>query len=150
MEILSANGSWLYLFIIFAAVIGYFAFIQRRDTNNVLARFDRENVLLTSFGVNYFGRVSEPGGPARSSGILVLLKEGLYYKARFSKRELFIPGENLKKIEIIEVFKNKPLHQKVLAFIFLDENGNEDKTAVRIPHPEQWVAAIKSTFSISM
>jgi hypothetical protein len=150
MEIFTANQSWIYIFLIFLAVIGYFSFMQRRDTNFVLAKFGRENILLSSFGVNYFGLASEPGGPARSAGILVLVKDGLYYKARFSKRELFIPGNHLKKIEIVDVFKNKPLHQKVLAFVFIDGEGKEDKTAIRIPHPGQWVDAIKATFSVSM
>jgi hypothetical protein len=74
----------------------------------------------------------------------VLLKRGIYYRARYAKRELYIPGSAITYIGVTNVHKGKDLHQSVVVLQFLSEEGREDKAAFRMPYPAQWVAAIKS------
>jgi hypothetical protein len=138
------NPNWLVLALLFLAVIFYLAYMRQRETRRILSRFAKEEIIITSFGVNYYGLDSEPGGPLRSSGALVLVKNGVYYRARFARRELFIPGASITYIGVSNQHKGKDLHQNVVVIQFLSPEGREDKAAFRIPYPAQWVGAIKA------
>ena len=138
------NPSWLVFALLFLGILFYLAFIRQLESRRITRKFELKRIILSGFGVNYFGLESEPGGPLRSSGALVLLKDGLYYRARFAKRELFIPGSAITYIGITDAHKNKPLHQQVIIIQFLNQDGKEEKAAFRIPHPAQWVGAIKA------
>ena len=144
--IVSSNSSWIYFVVIFIGLIAYMAAMQRIEARRVLSKFSKDSVLFMSFGVNYFGLESESGGPARSSGTLALIRDGLYYRARHANRELFIPGGTITNIEIIDQHKGKPLHQKVVGIIFLNQEGKVDRAAFRIPNPARWVNAIRRHF----
>jgi hypothetical protein len=139
------NPNWLLFALLFLAVLLYLAFMRSREARRISEKFPRERIVLTSFGVNYYGLESEPGGPLRSTGALVLLKDCLYYRARFAKRELTIPGAAITHIGVTDTHKGKPLHQYVVAIRFLNPEGKEEKAAFRIPLPAQWTAAIKAT-----
>ena len=65
-----ANQQWVFIAIIFFGIIAYIAFIRWRDRKWIENRFRGQKVLAMSFGVNYFGRASEPGKPRSSSGKL--------------------------------------------------------------------------------
>jgi hypothetical protein len=138
------NLNWLIFALIFLGVIFYLAYMRQRETKRIAEKFDRDEIIITSFGVNYYGLESEPGGPLRSAGALVLLKHGIYYRARYAKRELYIPGSAITYIGVTNVHKGKDLHQTVVVLQFLNPEGREEKAAFRIPYPGQWVGAIKS------
>jgi hypothetical protein len=138
------NPNWLIFALIFIGVIFYLAYMRQRETKRITDKFDKAQIIITSFGVNYYGLESEPGGPLRSAGALVLLKDGIYYRARFAKRELYIQGSAITYIGVTNVHKGKDLHQTVVVLQFLNPEGREDKAAFRIPYPGQWVGAIKS------
>jgi hypothetical protein len=138
------NPNWLIFALIFIGVIFYLAYMRQRETKRITDKFDKAQIIITSFGVNYYGLESEPGGPLRSAGALVLLKDGIYYRARFAKRELYIQGSAITYIGVTNVHKDKDLHQSVVVLQFLSPEGREERAAFRIPYPGQWVAAIKS------
>jgi hypothetical protein len=138
------NPNWLVFALLFLGVIFYLAYMRQRESKRILQKFNKDDIVITSFGVNYFGLESEPGGPLRSAGALVLLRGGLYYRARFSPRELFIPGPAITYIGVTGAHKGRDLHQSVVVIQFLNEEGKEEKAAFRIPYPAQWVAAIKA------
>ncbi len=139
------NPNWLVFALLFLAVLLYLAILRNREARRISQMFPRERIVLTSFGVNYYGLESEPGGPSRSTGALVLLKDSLYYRARFANRELTIPGAAITHIGVTDTHKGKALHQYVVAIRFLNAAGKEEKAAFRIPLPAQWTAAIKAT-----
>jgi hypothetical protein len=139
------NPNWLVFALLFLAVLLYLAYMRNREARRISEKFPREQIVLTSFGVNYYGLESEPGGPLRSTGALVLLRDALYYRARFAKRELTIPGAAITHIGVTDSHKGKPLHQYVVAIRFLNAEGKEEKVAFRMPLPAQWTAAIKAT-----
>jgi len=138
------NPNWLIFALIFLGVLFYLAYMRQRETKRITDKFDEKEIILTSFGVNYYGLESEPGGPLRSAGALVLLKDGIYYRARYAKRELYIPGSAITYIGVTNVHKGKDLHQSIVVLQFLSPEGREEKAAFRIPYPGQWVGAIKS------
>jgi hypothetical protein len=137
------NPSWLIFALLFLGVIFYLAYMRQRETKRITDKFDKERIVITSFGVNYYGLESEPGGPLRSAGALVLLKDGIYYRARFARRELHIPGSAITYIGVTNVHKGKDLHHTVVVLQFLSAEGREERAAFRIPYPGQWVSAIK-------
>ena len=139
------NPSWLVFALVFLGVLLLLVILRNREARRISEKFPRDFIVLTSFGVNYFGLESEPGRPLRSIGALVLLKDSLYYRARFADRELTIPGAAITHIGVTDTHKGKPLHQYVVAIRFLTLEGREEKAAFRIPLPAQWTTAIKAT-----
>ena len=140
-----SNPNWLVFALLFLAVLFYLVFMRNREARRIGEKFPREQIVLSSFGVNYYGLESEPGPPLRSTGALVLLKDRLYYRARFADRELAIPGAAITGIGVTGVHKGRPLHQYVVDIRFLNAAGREEKAAFRVPLPAQWSAAIKAT-----
>jgi hypothetical protein len=138
------NSNWLIFAVLFILVMFYLVYMRQRESKRIADKFDKSEIIITSFGVNYYGLESEPGGPLRSAGALVLLKKGIYYRARYAKRELYIPGSAITYIGVNNVHKGKDLHQTVVVLQFISEDGREDKAAFRVPYPAQWIAAIKS------
>jgi hypothetical protein len=138
------NSNWLIFAVLFILVMFYLVYMRQRESKRIADKFDKNEIIITSFGVNYYGLESEPGGPLRSAGALVLLKHGIYYRARYAKRELLIPGSAITYIGVTNVHKGKDLHQPVVVLQFLSQDGREDKAAFRVPYPAQWIAAIKS------
>jgi hypothetical protein len=138
------NFGYLPFAILFLLVVFTMVYLRQVETRRIEKKFDRKEIIITSFGVNFFGRESEPGGPLRSSGALVLLRSGMYYRARFSSRELFIPGPDITYLGVTDAFKGRPLHQQVMVIGFRAGEGKTDRAAFRLPHIAQWAAAIKA------
>lgn len=144
--LISADSGWIYIIIIFAGGILYLMLMQRMEASRILKKFERASILLTSFGVNFYGLQSEPGGPERSIGTLVLVQDGLFYRARHSRREIFLPGGAITHIEVIDEHKGKLLHQKVIGIAFINKEASPDMAAFRIPNPARWVSLLKNRF----
>ncbi|MBC8443503.1 MAG: hypothetical protein H8D81_00125, partial [Deltaproteobacteria bacterium] len=98
-----------------------------------------------SFGVNYFGRATAPGAPKRSSGFLLLLRDGLFYRSRVKQIELTIPAKTIKRVYHERSFKGVDLHQSLVKVDFTNENREKDTAAFKVPYPPQWIQAIKTT-----
>jgi hypothetical protein len=129
------------LFLTFALLTIY---LRQVEARRIERKFERRRILVTSFGVYFYGLDSESRGPLRSSGALVLLKNGLYYRARFSRRELFIRGSAIIYLGTAEQYKGHPLYQQVMVVGFLNEQGKPDQAAFRVPYLSQWIGAIRS------
>jgi len=141
-----ANQQWVYIAIIFFGIIAYIAFIRWRDRKWIEKRFSGQKVLAMSFGVNYFGRASEPGKPSRSSGFLLLLSDQLFYRSRTARLELSIPGNNIAHVYPDNSIKGVNLHQSVVKIDFTNENNDHDSAAFKVPYPPQWISAIEANF----
>lgn len=136
-------AGWIFLSIVFFTILAFMVVMRRIESSRIEKKFNGKDIVITSYGVNYFGLSSEKGRIPRSSGILVLLKDAIYYRARFTRRELLIPGKSIRALKIVETHKGKPLYQKSIAIDFINNNGNLDTAAFRIPFPAQWLGAIK-------
>ena len=138
-----SGAGFVILGAVFFGILFFLVFMRRVESKRIESKFDKKNIIFSSYGVNYFGLVSESGGPARSSGILTLLKDGIYYRARFTRRELYIRRQSITSIRIVETYKGKPLYQKAVAIGFINDEGRDDTAVFRIPYPDQWIGAIK-------
>jgi hypothetical protein len=144
MNNIYANQQWIYIALIFFGIIGYISFIRWRDRKWIENRFSGQKILAMSFGVNYFGRASEPGKPRKSSGFLLLLPDGLFYRSRTARLELSIPGHKIAHVYPDNSIKGVNLHQSVMKIDFINENNNRDSAAFKVPYPPQWIHAIEN------
>jgi len=139
------NAPPLIIGLFILAAVFLMAAIRYRENKTILKRFSRDEIILMTYGVNYFGQESMDKKPLRSTGGLVMVKDGLYYHARFGDREFFIQGKSITAIGTTDTFNGKPLHQKVIVISFTNEAGKKDRLIIQIPHPAEWVKAIKIT-----
>ncbi len=139
-----AGQQWIFIALAFFGIIGCISWIRWRDHRWIEMRFRKVNVIAMSFGVNYFGRESEPGKPSRSSGFLVLLKDRLFYRSRWSNIELEVPGSEITSIYPDFSHKGVDLYQSVMKVEFKTEQGTRDSVAFRVPYPPQWINAISN------
>ncbi len=138
-----ANQQWLFIAIIFFGIIAYIAFIRWRDRKWIEKRFREQKIIAMSFGVNYFGRTSEPGKPSRSSGFLLLLPDRVFYRSRTTGLELSILGKNIAHVYPDNSIKGVDLHQSVVKIDFINEHSEQDSAAFKVPYPPQWISAIE-------
>jgi len=138
------NQQWVFIAIIFFGIIAYIAYIRWRDRIWIEKHFSGQKVLAMSFGVNYFGRASEPGKPRRSSGFLLLLPDQLFYRSRSARLELSIPGKNIAYVYPDNSLKGVDLHQSVVKIDFMNEHDRKDSAAFKVPYPPQWISAIET------
>jgi hypothetical protein len=66
------NLPYLLIGILFIFALVIFAWFRQRDVRKVRERF--KDILIATYGVQYFGRESEPGDLLDSSGQLLFLK----------------------------------------------------------------------------
>jgi hypothetical protein len=144
MNSIYENQQWIYIALIFFGIIGYISFIRWRDRKWIENRFSGQKILAMSFGVNYFGRASEPGKPRKSSGFLLLLPNGLFYRSRTARLELSIAGNKIAHVYPDNSIKGVNLHQSVMKIDFINENNDKDSAAFKVPYPPQWIHAIEN------
>jgi hypothetical protein len=139
-----ADQQWLIIAILFFGIMAYIAWVRWRDRKWIETRFGKQKVLAMSFGVNCFGRASEPGRPRRSSGFLLLLPDRLFYRSRGQGIALDIPGKHIANVYPGTSLKGVDLHQSVMKVDFINEHNEKDSAAFRVPYPPQWIQAIQS------
>ncbi len=137
------HQQWLLIAFIFFGIIGYIAWIRWRDRKWIETRFGKKQTLAMSFGVNYFGRATEPGKPKRSSGFLLLFPERLFYRSRVAGLEVDIPTSLIHRVYHGTSHKGVELHQSVVKVDFLTSEGQKDSVAFKVPYPPQWIQVIE-------
>ncbi len=137
---------WMIFAAVFFGIIACIAWFRWRDRKWIKERFDPKSVKAVSFGVNYFGLVSETGSPRRSSGFLLLLNDRLFYRSRLKRLELEIPGSAIVHVDHDRSHKGVNLHQSVVRVFFVNEHKEKDCAAFRLPYPPQWIQAIENNF----
>ena len=140
------DSGWIFFGVLFIGALVFLAVMRRVETKRIFTKFKEDDILMTAFGVNYFGLESEKGGPARSAGAIVLTKTGLWYRARFKNLEIFIPGNTITRVGVTDTHKGKPLHQNALSIVFINEKKVLDKAAFRIPYPDRWYGGLNNLF----
>ena len=139
-----AEQQWMMIAVVFFGIIAYVSWLRWHERKWIDNRFGSQNVLAMSFGVNYFGRSSEPESPRRSSGCLILLSDRLFYRSRFKKLELEIPAGRIARVYPDNTLKGVNLHQSVIKIEFLNDQNQKDAAAFKVPYPPQWIRAIEN------
>lgn len=134
--------------LIFGAVL-LMALLRNIEARSINKRFNPEELLLVSFGVTYYGRESAIKKPKHISGAIALVKDGVFFRSRFGKTEVFLLLKDIKMIGTTDFFCDKPLNQTVIQVSFTNDSGELDRTAFRIPSPAKWVYTLKKQIMIS-
>ena len=128
--------------LVFFGIMAYIAWIRWRDRRWIDERFGSNQVIAMSFGVNFFGRATEPGAPRKSSGFLLLLPDCLFYRSRVKKLELEIPAASIARVYHDKTHKGVNLHQSLVKIDFINQENQKDTAAFKVPYPPQWINAI--------
>lgn len=142
----SGNINTLVVGGLFMGVLFIISFVRNSEAKRLRMRLGEGNIVLSGYNVHFYGVESEEGKPLRSMGALALSIEGLYYCARYTKRELFISGKQITSITATDDFKDKNMYGNIVAINFVNEKGEKDRAAFRIPYPERWSKAINQLF----
>ena len=138
------HQQWIVIALAFFGILAYIVIIRWRDRKWIDDRFGNPNLLAMSFGVNYFGRATEPGKPRRSSGFLLLLPDSLFYRSRVKKIELEIPGSRIARVYHDRSHKGVDLHVSLVKVDFFNVRNQKDTAAFKVPYPPQWINAIEN------
>jgi hypothetical protein len=135
---------WMIIAAVFFGIMAYIVWIRWRDRRWIDERFGSHKIIAVSFGVNYFGRATEPGKPRRSSGFLILLPDRLFYRSRLKKLELEIPASRIARVYHDKTHKGVDLHQSLVKIDFINFDRQKDTAAFKVPYPPQWINAIEN------
>jgi hypothetical protein len=141
-----SNLEVLLIGLLFMAVVIAVAHIRNVESRRIREKYRQDEILLSSYGVQFFGVESEPGKPLKSTGTLVMTKDEIYYRAKFLRREITIPGKAITSISVVDMFKNKLTYVKIIAINFINSEGERDRAGFRIPFPERWNEAISKAY----
>ncbi len=130
-------------------ILAFFAWRRWRDLRWIKMRFANQPAVVQSFGVRYFGRVTEPGEPRRHTGFLVLFPDKLVFRSPAANMVLTIPVPTIHRVYHDTSHKGVELHRSLMKLDFVTEQGQEDTVAFAIPYPPQWMQAIEKAMSFS-
>jgi hypothetical protein len=143
MELIKEQ-QWIFIAIIFFGIIIFISLKRWVDQQWIERKFSKNNVRVVSFGVTYYGKLSDPGAPPKHIGFLVLLKDGFCFRSRWRKVEIFVPASKIVAVYHDIAHKGTDLHQSVVKIDFLSDEGSRDGVAFKVPYPPQWIQAIES------
>ncbi|HOC52616.1 MAG TPA: hypothetical protein PKJ39_02675 [Caldisericia bacterium] len=141
------SSFYLIFAVIFLASMVFYNWFKQNSLRKEFKKFDKNDILMYTYGVYYYGVESEKGKILNSQGLMILLKNGLYYKGSLDKRQLFIPEGKLYSIVVTDFHKGELTYKECLAFYFENEKGEVDRAAFSIPHPKDWVDRIREVLA---
>ena len=140
-----ADPGWRLTALLFLGMILSMAALRLSESARLRRKFPRARVVRTSYLVTYYGLESQPAGPLRSLGAVVLLKDGLYFRARVSGFELNIPAAAILNIGLSNTHRGRTLRQHVVAIRFRTSEGQGETAAFRFAQPGRWLTALRET-----
>jgi hypothetical protein len=140
-----SDPAWRTTALLLLGMVLLIVMLRLWEAGRIHRKFPRQNIVRIGYGITYFGLDSEPGLPQRCLGALVLLKDGLYFRARVANQELHIPGAAILHIGLTDTHRGRTLRQYIVAIRFRNAEGQGETAAFRFPRPARWISAIKST-----
>jgi hypothetical protein len=140
-----ADPGWRLTALLFLGMILSMAALRLSESARLRRKFPRTRVVRISYLVTYYGLESQPAGPLRSLGAVVLLKDGLYFRARVSGFQLSIPASAILNIGLSNTHRGRTLRQYVVAIRFRNAEGSGETAAFRFAQPGLWLTALRDT-----
>ena len=116
----NGNISTLLVGALFMGVVLTISFVRNLEAKRLKTRLGEGNIVLSAYNVHFYGVESVPGIPFNNMGALGLSADGLYYRSRYSKRDLFISGKQITSIIPTDDFKGKNMYGHIVAINFLN------------------------------
>jgi hypothetical protein len=140
-----ADPGWRMTALLFLGMILLLVLLRLREAGRIRRKFPRARIVRTSFLVTYYGLDSQPAGALRSLGAAVLLKDGLYFRARVTGFELTIPAAAILHVGLTNTHRNRTLRQYLVTIRFRTPEGQGETAAFRFPLPGRWLTALRDT-----
>jgi hypothetical protein len=139
---------WFILLLGFG-ILAFFVWRRWRDLRWIKTHFANQQAVVQSFGVQYFGRATEPGEPRRHPGFLLLFPDKLFFRSPTANMNLTIPVFTIRRVYHATSHKGVDLHRSLMMLDFLTKHGQEDTVAFAVPYPPQWMQAIEKSLGIN-
>jgi hypothetical protein len=140
-----ADPGWRLTALLFLGMILLLVLLRLREAGRIRRKFPRARIVRTSFLATYYGLDSQLAGVLRSQGATVLLKDGLYFRARVTGFELHIPAAAILNIGLTNTHRGRTLRQYVVAIRFRTAEGQGETAAFRFAQPGLWLTALRDT-----
>ena len=118
--------------------------VRRRLVRRIEAELGKGKVLLVTNSRLRILQEARARARLLDSGVLILLRNGLYYHAWFNRKEVFIPGPAITYIGVSDAKSEAAAARGAVVLRFLNASGKEDGVSIRLLAPDQWVSAIKT------
>lgn len=80
----------------------------------------------------------------KGSGLIMLVAGGLYFHSWLGDRELFVAGPSITYIGVPNGGQGRRRSRGPMTLRYLNNEGKEEGTKIRLLYPEQWAEAIRS------
>lgn len=114
----------------------------KKKRERILEKFNEAEIIQVSEKANFFGLESKGSKQVRGNGVLVLLKDELFFQMWLPKRIIKIPVRSIKDISTPTHHLRKTKHIKLLKVEFINQDGNKDSAAWWVKDLKEWTTQI--------
>ncbi len=136
---------------LFLGIISGMTYFTWREKRWVKKKYKKSDIIALGFGITCFGLSSDHGKLKKYKGFLVVHKNGLTFKGRFSDIEFDIPVKSIKKVYHGDSHREKRLYQSAVKVDFLKplekQSNTLDTIAFKVAYPAQWIRIIEKHLS---
>ncbi|MCP4582946.1 MAG: hypothetical protein GY839_15155 [candidate division Zixibacteria bacterium] len=118
-----------------------FNWLQRKMLTKVENRFAGRRIAMMAINANFFGQRSKGGKQVRGNGALVLTETELWFCQAMPEKEISIPVNQIKAIELRRSFLGRSIFRQLLYVEFYHQ-GRDESIAWYVNDPEKWKMAI--------
>jgi hypothetical protein len=131
----------LWLFVLFLLLKLIFYLLRKRLLQRVRNRFTGGEIRLCALNANSLGRKLKAGRQIRGNGALVLTDSELWFTLAVPEREILIPINKIRAVELRKSHLGKIIFRPLLYIEYMSAEG-EDGIAWYVKNPETWQKAI--------
>jgi len=112
--------------------------IFKKRINEILDKFQGENILITDEMSNFFGQESFGVWKVRGNGVLLLTDEILFFEMWKPKKEIKIPIKSITKISNPKSHMHRTALRPLLKVWFKNDTGEDDSVAWWVRELDKW------------
>ncbi len=122
------------------------SWLTHKEKKWIKNTYKKEDIIALGFGVTCYGLSSDQGASKRYKGFLLIHRDGLLFKNRFSKTRFDIPAASIKKAYHDTSHKGVKLYKSAVKVDFSASRKHSDTIAFKLSYPPQWIEIIEKAF----
>jgi hypothetical protein len=129
----------------FFLVLSCLGAIIRVRINQILSKFNSDEIILKDLAANFFGLQSLGVKQVRGNGVLILTKEYLYFEYWIPKRQVTIDLDRIESITKANSHLAKTKGRELLKIFYNQKNGTKDSAAWLVKNLDAWMKYLMIT-----
>ncbi|MCY3410753.1 MAG: hypothetical protein INQ03_03860 [Candidatus Heimdallarchaeota archaeon] len=121
-----------------------FSFLFKKRSRAILEQFMGRELLAIHNGANFYGLQSKKS--VRGNGILILMKDELYFGMWWPKRSYSIPISNILTVSKTRVFRGKTMFRDLLKIEFRNDE-DPDTIVFLVKDIDLWITKLNELTS---